>query len=87
MDRGGWQAYSPWGHKRVRHDLATKQQQGRARAKDGPVPVPESPALMEEGERAENIAATCERPSPSMSLCDFLFREHLIRDRSEIWLS
>ena len=40
---------------------------------------------MEEGERAENIAATCERPSPSMSLCDFLFREHLIRDRSEIW--
>ena len=27
MDRGSWQDYSPWGHKRVRHDLATKQQQ------------------------------------------------------------
>ena len=25
MDRGMWQA--PWDHKRVRHDLATKQQQ------------------------------------------------------------
>ena len=48
MDRGAWQAYSPRGHKRVRHDLATKQQQGCARAKDGPVPIPESPALMEE---------------------------------------
>ena len=28
MDRGAWQAtYSPWGLKRVGHDLATKQQQ------------------------------------------------------------
>ena len=28
MDRGTWQAtYSPWGLKRVGHDLATKQQQ------------------------------------------------------------
>ena len=28
MDRGSWQAtYSSWGHKRVRHDLVTKQQQ------------------------------------------------------------
>ena len=26
MDRGAWQATAPWGHKRVRHDLATKQQ-------------------------------------------------------------
>ena len=26
MDRGAWRA-SPWGHKRVRHNLATKQQQ------------------------------------------------------------
>ena len=26
-DRGAWQAvYSPWGHKRVGHDLSTKQQ-------------------------------------------------------------
>ena len=25
MDRGGWQAYCPWGHKRVRHGLVTKQ--------------------------------------------------------------
>ena len=23
MDRGAWQAYSPWGCKRVRHDLVT----------------------------------------------------------------
>ena len=27
MDRRAWQGYSPWGCKRVRHDLATKQQQ------------------------------------------------------------
>ena len=26
MDRGAWQSYSPWGHKRVGYDLATKQQ-------------------------------------------------------------
>ena len=26
MDRGAWQAYSLWGHKRVGHNLATKQQ-------------------------------------------------------------
>ena len=26
-DRGAWWGYSPWGHKRVRHDLATKPQQ------------------------------------------------------------
>ena len=26
-DRGAWRAYSPWGCKRVRHDLATEQQQ------------------------------------------------------------
>ena len=25
-DRGAWQAYSTWGCKRVRHDLATEQQ-------------------------------------------------------------
>ena len=25
MDRGDW-GYSPWGHKRVRHNLVTKQQ-------------------------------------------------------------
>ena len=24
MDRGAWAGYSPWGHKRVGHDLATK---------------------------------------------------------------
>ena len=24
MDRGAWWAYSPWGHKRVRHDFMTK---------------------------------------------------------------
>ena len=60
MDRGGWQAYSPWGHKRVRHDLATKQQQGRARAKDGLVPIPESPGGGGEGGgsgRWENAAS------------------------------
>ena len=27
MDRGALAGYSPWGHRRVRHDLATKQQQ------------------------------------------------------------
>ena len=27
MDRGTWQGYSPWGHKRVRRNLAIKQQQ------------------------------------------------------------
>ena len=27
MDRGAWGGYSPWGHKRVRHNLVTKQQQ------------------------------------------------------------
>jgi len=27
MDRGAWWGYGPWGHKRVGHDLATKQQQ------------------------------------------------------------
>ena len=27
MDRGAWWGYSPWGHKRGRHDLVTKQQQ------------------------------------------------------------
>ena len=27
MDRGAWPAISPWGCKRVGHDLATKQQQ------------------------------------------------------------
>ena len=27
MDRGAWQAAIPWGHKKVRHNLATKQQQ------------------------------------------------------------
>ena len=27
MDRGAWQGYSPWGCKRVRHDLATRQEQ------------------------------------------------------------
>ena len=27
MDREAWLDYSPWGRKRVRHDLATKQQQ------------------------------------------------------------
>ena len=27
--RGAWQATSPWGHKRVGDDLATKQQQKR----------------------------------------------------------
>ena len=26
MDRGACQAISPWGHKRVGHDLVTKQQ-------------------------------------------------------------
>ena len=26
MDRGGLEGYSPWGHKRFRYDLATKQQ-------------------------------------------------------------
>ena len=26
MDTGDWQGCSPWGHKRVRHDLATEQQ-------------------------------------------------------------
>ena len=26
MDRGAWQSYSPWGHKRVGYDLAIKQQ-------------------------------------------------------------
>ena len=26
MDRGAWQGYGPWGCKRVRHDLLTKQQ-------------------------------------------------------------
>ena len=34
MDRGAWRAYSPWGRKRVRHDLVTKQtnkRQGMAR--------------------------------------------------------
>ena len=25
MDRGAWWGYSPWGHKKVGHDLATKQ--------------------------------------------------------------
>ena len=29
MDRGAWQAYSPWGWERVGHGLATKQQQQR----------------------------------------------------------
>ena len=24
MDKGAWQGVSPWGHKRIRHDLATK---------------------------------------------------------------
>ena len=28
MDRGAWVGYSTWGHKRVGHDLVTKQQQG-----------------------------------------------------------
>ena len=27
MNRGAWRAYSPWGHKRVGHDLATEQPQ------------------------------------------------------------
>ena len=27
MDRGAWWATVPWSHKRVRHDLVTKQQQ------------------------------------------------------------
>ena len=27
MDRGAWWGYSPWGCKRVRHDLATKATQ------------------------------------------------------------
>ena len=27
MGRGAWQGYSPWGCRRVRHDLTTKQQQ------------------------------------------------------------
>ena len=27
MDRETWKATSSWGHKRVRHDLETKQQQ------------------------------------------------------------
>ena len=27
MDRGAWWGYSPWGHKRVGHDIATKRQQ------------------------------------------------------------
>ena len=27
MDRGAWRAYSPWGHKRVEHNIVTKQQQ------------------------------------------------------------
>ena len=27
MDRGAWLGYSSWNRKRVRHDLATKQQQ------------------------------------------------------------
>ena len=27
MDRGAWKGYGPGGHKRVRHDLATKQQE------------------------------------------------------------
>ena len=26
-DRGAWRAYSPWGCKKVIHDLATEQQQ------------------------------------------------------------
>ena len=25
MDRGAWRGYSPWSHKRVGHDIATKQ--------------------------------------------------------------
>ena len=31
MDGEAWQVYSPWGHKRVGHDLATKQQQVASR--------------------------------------------------------
>ena len=27
MERGAWGGYSPWGHKRVRHNLVTKQKQ------------------------------------------------------------
>ena len=27
MNRGAWQAYSPWGRKRVGRDLVTKQPQ------------------------------------------------------------
>ena len=27
MNRGAWWGYSPWGRKRVGHDLVTKQQQ------------------------------------------------------------
>ena len=27
MNRGAWVGYNPWGPKRVRHNLATKQQQ------------------------------------------------------------
>ena len=27
MGRGAWQATSPWGHKRIRHNLETTQQQ------------------------------------------------------------
>ena len=27
MERGAWGGYSPWGHKRVIHNLVTKQQQ------------------------------------------------------------
>ena len=29
MNRGAWQGYSPWGHKRVRQDSETKQEQHR----------------------------------------------------------
>ena len=42
-DRGAWQAtYNPWGRKRVRHDLATKQQQEgwvKCPFPDGPITI------------------------------------------------
>ena len=32
MVGGAWRAYSPWGCKRVGHDLVTEQQQGATRS-------------------------------------------------------
>ena len=42
MDRGAWQATSPWSHKRAGHDLATKQQQ-----RTGYMLMEEAPQVLE----------------------------------------